>query len=227
MGFPSNGLVGTFSMSYIISYLQMQQVGEIEHPDITPALFIEDGEIYTPIRIYKKANIFAIISEIPFDTDVAYEFAEIVTKIAKKHSIDKIVILSGMESVNRDPKKPKTFGLITHKSLEEYLYQNDIPKFLAGTILGTDAAIISTLRKSDVPCLVLYTECHPTFPDPNASIYSISTVSRILKTKIDTKDLEKRIDQIRIQNRDLMQETMNIIQGQQSEKRLPVPAIYR
>src|SRR3989338_6609335 len=61
VGFPGNGLVGTFTISYLIHNLDMEQIGEIEHPDIPPTLFIEDGEILPPIRIYKKDNIFVII----------------------------------------------------------------------------------------------------------------------------------------------------------------------
>ncbi|GBL41634.1 hypothetical protein LBMAG54_03070 [Nitrosopumilaceae archaeon] len=54
VGFPSNGLVGTFTISYLIHNLDMKQIGEIDHLDIPPTLFIEDGEILSPIRIYKK-----------------------------------------------------------------------------------------------------------------------------------------------------------------------------
>jgi len=54
VGFPSNGLVGTFTISYLIHYLGMKQIGEIDHPDLPPTLFVENGEILTPIRIYKK-----------------------------------------------------------------------------------------------------------------------------------------------------------------------------
>lgn len=71
IGFPSNGLVGTFTISYLVHYLKMKQVGEIELPDIPPTLFVENGEIITPIRIYKKENLFVITSDIPFDQYLA------------------------------------------------------------------------------------------------------------------------------------------------------------
>ncbi len=31
VGFPSNGLVGTFTISYLINNLEMKQIGEIDH----------------------------------------------------------------------------------------------------------------------------------------------------------------------------------------------------
>jgi uncharacterized protein len=61
VGFPSNGLVGTFTISYLVHHLKMKQIGEIEHPDLPPTLFVEDGEILPPIRIYKKNNLFVIL----------------------------------------------------------------------------------------------------------------------------------------------------------------------
>ena len=78
VGFPSNGLVGTFSISYLIHHLKMRQTGEIEIPDLPAALFIEGGEILTPIRVYNKNNLFVIISDVPFDQYLAEEFAHVV-----------------------------------------------------------------------------------------------------------------------------------------------------
>jgi len=65
--------------------------------------------------------------------------------------------------MNQDPRSHKIFGLTTHKSLEETLYTNRIQKFLSGSIFGTDAALISVFRKSTIPALILYAECHPFF----------------------------------------------------------------
>lgn len=84
VGFPSNGLVGTFAISYLIDNLGMKEIGEINHPDLPPVLFVENGEILPPIRIYKKNNIFVIISVLPFDPYLAYDFTESILKYSKK-----------------------------------------------------------------------------------------------------------------------------------------------
>ena len=228
VGFPSNGLVGTFSISYLVHYLDMKQVGEIEHPDLPPTLFVEDGEILPPIRIYKKDNIFVIISDLPFEPYRTYDFSKSILQYCKNNDIQKIIIVSGMETTNRDPKSPKIYGLVTHESLEELLYENQISKFLAGSIFGTDAAIISVFRKSNVPVLILYAECHPFFPDPEASILAITTLAKILNIKVDTTDIQKKIERLRIQHRNLMEETVRALQQQQQEKRpVRAPHIYR
>jgi uncharacterized protein len=132
-----------------------------------------------------------------------------------------------MESVNRDPKAPKIFGLITHQSLEKLLYDYGISKFLTGSVYGTDAAMITVFRKSKIPALILYAECHPFFPDPEASIVAITTIARVLNVKVDTTDVQKKIEWLRIQHRNLMEETIRSLQKQQEKKPGRAPQIYR
>ncbi len=226
VGFPSNGLVGTFSISYLIHYLKMKQMGEIEIPELPPTLFVENGEILSPIRVYNKSNLFVIISDVPFNQNLAEEFALAINEFCKKNAIKKIVIVSGMETINQKKENPKIYGLITHSALDSLLYNNQIPKFLDGSIFGTDAAIISMFRKTNIPALVLYAECHPFFPDPEASIVAIVTLAKILDVKIDTQDIENRIEKLRIQHRNLMEDTIRTLQ-QQQEQKTRVPQIYR
>jgi uncharacterized protein len=206
----------------------MKQIGEIDHLDIPPTLFIEDGEILSPIRIYKKNNIFVIISDLPLDPNLAYGFAESILEYCKKNDIQKIIIVSGMETINNDPKESKIYGLVTHQSLEETLYTNQISKFLTGSIFGTDAAIITVFRKSKIPTLILYAECHPFFPDPEASIIAIMTLAKVLNIEVDTTDIQKKMERLRIQHRNLMEETIHALQQQQLENQPSrPPQIYR
>ena len=225
VGFPSNGLVGTFSISYLIHHLNMKQIGEIEMPGLPPTLFVDDGDILSPIRAYNKNNIFVIISDVPFSLDLLDDFALAVHEFCKKNAIKKIVIVSGMETINQNEHGSKIYGLITHSILDGLLYNNHIPKFLHGSIFGADAAILSIFRKTDIPALVLYAECHPFFPDPEASINAIVTVAKILDVDIDTHDIKNKIDKLRIQYRNLMDETLRTLQSQEPKTR--VPPIYR
>jgi len=96
---------------------------------------------------------------------------------------------------------------------------------LAGSIIGTDATVILTFRNYGIPLLVLYTSCHPFFPDPQAAILAITSLARVLKIQVDTKDIQKRVDYLRIQHRNLMQETLDVLQEKQAPSK--VPPIYR
>lgn len=205
----------------------MKLIGEIDHPGLLPTLFIENGEIFSPIRIYNKDNLYVITSDLPFDPELAHAFSEILIEFAKKNNIVKTIIVSGLDSPNRDPKTPKAYGLVTHSKLEKLLYENNIPKFLSGTIFGTDAAVISAFRASQIPALVLYCECHPFFPDPEASVHAITILSKILRVKIDTEEIQKKLEHLRIQHRNLMQETIAALQQQAGKQPVSkMPRIY-
>jgi len=225
VGFPSNGLVGTFSISYLIHSLKMKQVGEIDIPNIPDTLFVENGEILAPIRIYNKDNIFIIISDIPFNQFLAEKFAHRVHEFCKKNAIRKIIIVNGMETANKQKESPKIYGLVTHQKLESILYNHQITKFLDGSIFGTDASIVVIFRKTKIPVLVLYAECHAFFPDPEASIVVIVTIGNILDIKVDTKDIQNKMEKLRIQYRNLMDETLRTLQQEQKQPR--IPQIYK
>lgn len=227
LGFPGNGLIGTFTVSYLISRLEMRLAGEISHPEMPPTVFVENGEILGPIRIYKKGSLFAIICDVPIYPDVAYDFVTSLAEFCKRESIGKVIVPSGVDTDSVDKKDIKTYGLATDASLEKIMYDNDIPKFLAGSIIGTDATVITTLRSSGVPLLMLYTQCHPYFPDPLASIYAITSLARVLGIQVDTTDIQKRIDYLRIQHRNLMQETLEALHQQEKQAPSKVPPIYR
>lgn len=224
VGFPSNGLIGTFTISYLVYNLKMKLIGEIDHPGLLPTLFIENGEIFGPIRVYNKDNLFVIMSDLPFDPELAHEFSETLIEFAKKNNIGTIIIVSGLDSTHRAHNAPKAYGVVTHPKLEKILYENDIPKFLSGTIFGTDAAVISAFRETNIPVLALYCECHPFFPDPEASVYAITLLSKILKVKIDTSEIQKKLEHLRIQHRNLMEETIAALQqqaGKQPASKMP------
>jgi uncharacterized protein len=225
LGFPGNGLIGTFTISYLIAHLQMRLVGDINHPDMPPTLFVENGEVLSPIRIYKKDNLYAIISDIPIFPEIASDFIASIAEFCVKNKIGMVIVPSGVDTQSTDAKDIKTYGLPTDQVLEKIMYENDLPKFISGSIIGTDATVITTFRNYKIPLLMMYTSCHPFFPDPQASIAAITTLAKLLKIQVDTTDIQKRIDYLKIQHKNLMQETLDALQ----EKQLPskVPPIYR
>jgi uncharacterized protein len=225
LGLPGPGLIGTMAITYIIHALKMELIGEIES---SPAaiVFIDNGQIVGPVRIYKKDNTFAILSDIPIDYENAVDFVESIIDFSKRNKIDLILFTSGIHVPDRNISNLKTYGLVTRESLEKVLYDNEIPKFLSGVISGPDATILSQLKSSTIPTIALHTECNYFFPDPDAAMATIKTLSQIMKTEIDVADFKKQIDYLRLQNRQLMEETLNVLQAQK-EPSTPPPQIYK
>jgi len=225
LGIPGPGLIGTMAITYIIHSLKMELIGEIES---SPAsiVFVDNGQIVGPVRIYKKDKTFAILSDIPVDYDNVVDFVESVIDFSKRNNIGIILFSSGIHVPDRNIATLKTYGLVTNEKLEKTLYDNEIPKFLSGVISGPDATILSQLKNSAIPTIALHTECNYFFPDPDAAMQTIKTISQILKIDIDLTEFKKQIDYLRLQNRQLMEETLNVMQAQREQPTTP-PQIYK
>lgn len=226
LGIPGPGLIGTLSLTYIVHFLKMEFVGEIESIQASSVVFIDNGQIIGPVRIYKKDKVFAILSDIPIDYDLASGFTDAVIEFSRKNHVDMIVLLSGIHTPGRDIANLKTYGLVTNETLDTVLYKNDIPKFLSGMITGPDATILTYLKHSSIPTAVLFTECNFFFPDPESAMHTIRTIARILNTEIDLTEFKKQIDFLRLQNRQLMEETLNVLQQEKEQPTAP-PQIYK
>jgi len=226
VGIPGPGLIGTLSVTYIIHSLKMELVGEIENPDLSSIMFIENGELLGPVRLYKKGTLFAVLSDVPIDYELAPGFTESIIEFSKKNNIDSIIIFSGIHVPERNLSNLKTYGLVTKQSLEKTLYENEIPKFLSGMITGPDATILSILKNSSIPAMVLYTECNFFFPDPESAMHAIKTISRMLKIKIELTEFKNQMDFLRLHNRQLMEETLSVLQQEKEQPTVP-PQIYK
>ncbi|MDE1863431.1 MAG: proteasome assembly chaperone family protein [Thaumarchaeota archaeon] len=225
LGIPGPGLIGTLSVSYLVHALDMEIVGEIENLDTTPVVFIDGGEIFGPIRIYRSGSLYAVLSDMPIDYEMVVSFVESLIEFAQKNGIDMIIMPNGIQATEKDPNNIKTFGLSTDESLESIMYENEIPKFLTGMIAGPDATILSRMKNSSIPCLVLFTQCNFFFPDPESALNSIKTVSSIIKRDVDLTEFKKQMNYLRLQGRQLMEDTLNVLQ-QEKEAQKP-PQIYK
>ncbi|MDE1830118.1 MAG: proteasome assembly chaperone family protein [Thaumarchaeota archaeon] len=224
VGIPGPGLIGTLSVSYLVHALDMEIVGEIENPDTTPVVFIDDGEIFGPIRIYKSGSLYAVLSDIPIDYDMAVSFIQSLIEFAQKNGVDMILLPNGIHAGEKDPNNIKTFGLSTDERLDVVMYDNEIPKFLTGMIAGPDATILTYLKNSQVPALILFTQCNFFFPDPESAMHTIKTISNIVKRDVDLTEFKKQVNYLRLQGRQLMEDTLNIMQ---QEKETKPPQIYK
>lgn len=225
VGIPGPGLIGILSVSYVIHSLDMEIIGEIENPDMTPVVFIDNGEIFGPIRIYKKGSLFAVLADMPIDYEMASSFSQSLIEFSKKNKIDIIIMINGIHVSEKNIENIKTFGLSTDEKLDAIMYENEIPKFLTGMISGPDAIILTYLKNSPIPSLILFTQCNFFFPDPESAIHTIKTISNIAKLEIDITEFKKQMNYLRLQGRQLMEETLNVLQ-QEKEPQKP-PQIYK
>jgi len=214
VAFPSAGLVGAFAISYLVSQLQMKDIGDLEFTKISPSYIIKNGEIYGPIRIYNKDNIYAILSNIPLNPNSTYDLITKSVEFAKNNNIKKIIIPRGLEMDQNDKTDPISYGLAANIISKSLLDEYDLPLIPNGAVLGSDASVISALKNSEIPSLVLYTTCRMMLPDDDAIIKSINTLTDIIKVKVDTEKFEERLEKINKENEKLIEQTKNYYENQ-------------
>ncbi|WP_420545752.1 PAC2 family protein [Nitrosopumilus sp.] len=119
VAFPSVGLVGSFAISYLVSQLQMKDVGELEFAEISPSYVIKDGDVYGPIRIYNKDKLYAILSGIPLSPISTYDLVVKSIEFAKDNGIKKKIIIPRGLEVDKDHKDEPN-----HMTLQLTIFQD-------------------------------------------------------------------------------------------------------
>ncbi len=207
VAFPSVGLGGSFAISYLAAQLQMKDIGELELGEISPSYVIKNGEIYGPIRIYNKDNLYAILAGIPLSPISTYDLIIKSIEFAKDNGIKKIIIPRGLEVDKEYKNRPMSFGLAANSNSKSLLDEYNLSIVPGATILGSDASVISAIKNSEVSCIVLYTTCRMMMPDDDAIIKSINTLADIIKVKVETEKFEERLEKISKENEKVIEET--------------------
>lgn len=209
IAFPSAGLVGAFAVSYLTAQLGMKDIGGLEFTKISPTYAIRDGEIYGPVRIYNKDNLYAILSNIPLNPTYTYDLITKSIEFAKNNNIKKIIIPRGLETYENKENDPISYGVVVNKNSKSLLEEYCLPNIPGAMILGVDASVISAIKNSEIPCIVLYTTCRMMFPDDDAIIKSIKTLADIIKVQVETEKFEEQLEKISKENEKLIAETKN------------------
>lgn len=207
VAFPSVGLVGAFALSYLVKQLGMEDIGELEFSKISPSFVIENGKVFGPTRIYQKNNFYAILAGIPLISTSAYDFVRKSFEFAKNNGINKVIIPRGLEIMGDPEIKPNSYGLAVNANSRALLDEYRLPPIPRATIFGADAGVISALRQSEIPSIVLYTTCRMKMPDDDAIIKAVETLASILKVKIETEKFEEKLEKLSKENERLIEET--------------------
>ena len=213
VAFPSAGLVGAFAVSYLTAQLGMKDIGDLEFTKISPTYAIKNGEIYGPVRIYNKDNLYAILSNIPLNPTHTYDLITKSIEFAKNNSIKKIIIPRGLEAYENKKNEPISYGVVVNKNSKSLLEEYNLPNIQGAMILGVDASVISALKNSEIPCIILYTTCRRMFPDDDAIIKSIKTLADIIKIKVETEKFEEQLEKISKENEKLIVETKDYFEN--------------
>jgi len=225
-GLPDVGLVGLLAASHIISSLKLEEVGSLESDQLPPMIVLHGGLPKSPVRIFANDSFVVLISETAIPTSLLRPLADFLVNWAQSKGVRLVLSLGGMAVSNRqDIDMPKVFAAISQKQLESKL--NGAAEILEeGYIVGAYGLLLRRCAEASVPAITLLTQAYYNYPDPEAAAAALTAVNRILGLHIDTSELLKRGEEIRLRSKDMMHRTQEEMLKMNKAHEYDLPPLY-
>ncbi|MFH1328059.1 MAG: PAC2 family protein [Candidatus Bathyarchaeota archaeon] len=208
IGIPDVGLVGSISVSHMVTSLNLAEVGYIESDLLPPVMIVHKNEVKSPVRIFCKGEIIAILSEVILSRGAVTIIAKVISKWAKKHNTNSVIGVTGLAVPNRhEIEKPTVYGVGTVADSNRRLKEAHIAPLEEGMIAGPLALIVKECMRKEQANITLIVEAHSEFPDPGAAASTIESLNALLGTNMNVEKLMEGAEEIRIKMRDLMRQT--------------------
>lgn len=227
-GFPDVGLVGAIAASFMADKLGMREIGYIEADALPPIVSVRNGRILNLVRIYRKDNLLAILSDVPIPASIvkplSYKIMEWVA--SKKPKL--FITLTGIPEPSRiNIDKPKVFVLgSTPELTEEAGRIEGVERFKDGFVAGVKGMLLLEGVKRGINTLLVLAQSHFNYPDPGSAAEVVRYVATLLNLEIDVKPLLESAEELKLRLRDLMRRTSQVMQGVQKAKELELPPVY-
>ena len=227
IGLPDVGLVGLIATMHMIEMLEMKRVGYIESKLFPPVIVLHDGEIQSPIKIYRKDNNIAIVSEIPIPSNAIYELSDALLEHVKKWDPNVVILLHGIPVPNRlNLEKVQSYAIGTNDKTKELIKDGEINAMDTGVVVGLKAVFLWDSLKQNVPTIALGAESFLEYPDPGAASSVVKALNQLLKLDLDVEALLNKAEELRVRMRDLMRRTQETMRGTQPVRELELPPMF-
>lgn len=227
VGVPDVGLAGTIAVSYIIQEEQMPEVGHLESDKLPPVIVVHNGDPKSPLRIYSKRGVLAVISEIPIESRLIPSVACSVIDWAKSKGVKLLVALSGIAVQNRlEINTPTVYGVGSSDYVKKLIKDAGVEIFEEGFIAGPHAVLMKECLKKNLHGMILLAQSHLRYPDPGAAASLVASINNLIGWKVDTEELVAQEDEIRVKLRALMQRTEEQMQQVKKGQEQEIPPMY-
>jgi uncharacterized protein len=221
-GFYGRGFTGTVSVGYILEKLGMHEVAHVRSQHIPPVAVFIGGQLRHPFRIYRDKNgsLITIICEVPIDMEGLYEISNVLLSWLEGIQPREIVILDAIP-VNGIPQERHVYCAARPERMKQ-LQSQQIVSAESAMISGIAGALLSESLTRKVPALSLLTEVSENLPDPGAVLSLVTALNSLYNLKIDTKELEQSVSEVKATLSDLMEKFQKL----QSSQSKPEKSIY-
>lgn len=216
VGVPEAGLVGTITCSYLVEQLKMSQRGFIDSDLFPQVMIVHNSAATYPIHIFGKGNLLVVLSEVPLPPFASREAAKRIASWAQSLKASMVIGVTGAPSQARDDSqgdgKPTVAGVGNSSAVIDELKKDGATSFEDGVISGFYASLMKHCTSLGVANATLLAESFSQFPDPAAAASLIQVLGKLLSLELDTKELMKESEEIRLRSRELMQQTQEAAQ---------------
>ncbi len=237
-GFPSVGLVSSIVANYLVSMMNLEQIGIVDSPHFPTVSLIRNKEPNNPVRIYggkigkdeKATKIAVFVSEFQPPSNLIKPIAVSILDWAQKQRASLVISPEGLAvdgEVHRKGEEAVN-AYAVGSTIPARLYfepYEDIKPFDEGVITGVAGVLLNEGKKRNFNVISFLSEAHQMFPDARAAARVIEAMDKaILQIGIDTKPLYAEAE--------IIEESIKRVQQQKeaAEKRSvppkPLPPMY-
>lgn len=226
-GFPDTGLVGMIATSHLVNSLNFEQVGHIESTYFPPMITVHEGEMYEPVGIFYRNNVYVVTSELPIPMSGVYPIIRELVKWMKSKDPAMILSLGGIPEPERIKlDDPTVFAIPNGEEAAEVLKNLKGPEMLKeGFLVGPKAMLLKESKRIGAPALGLFSQAYYKYPDPGAAAKILTVLSVFEGTKVDVTPLIESAEQLRVQYRDIMRRTEEEMSNMEKSREMEVPGL--
>ncbi len=205
-GLPGIGNVGKITIDYFIDKLKMKKMVDIYSEYLPPQVFINNSVVHLVREslYYKKTNkkndLIFLAGDFQGTTQEGqYELSYKILELLKKYNVSKMYTLGGY-SIGKIVDKPKVLGAVSDKNIIKMLEKAGVTfpdGEPSGGIVGS-AGLLLGLGKElfDMNGACLMGETSGYFADPKGAREIINVLTKILKIKVNLKDIDEKTKQL-------------------------------
>lgn len=200
VGFPTFGLVGSIVAGYLVTALEMREIGRMNLGGFIPSVVVEEGRARAPIRIFAGPTVCGVGGKcdqlVVIDADLhpppflLVPMAEAILAWAQSHDIALAIAVEGFPGEPTKREEPAVLGMANDAALDTLRFLQ-LPK-VTGVSTGFAAALLLAGMGpgGHVPVLCTVSKAHPDHPDAAAAAKVIETLHPLFPSlNIDTAPL--------------------------------------
>lgn len=199
--FPSVGLVGSMTATYLIMTMEGDQVCALESADFPPLSMIYARKPKFPARVYVLGGrrLAVFLCEVPLPGRAHRPTATTLLRWAQSHGSRQIVALEGLPIEEPQPQvqPPRVWGVGSTDHARAELEKHGIPQLEAGMIAGVTGVLLNEGRWLNFDVIALLAEARPDLPDAMSAVSLAKGLDTLLpEIELDLAPLEERAKEL-------------------------------